>query len=195
VAIFTTERRSIIIFTVIFLCLAISLGEARGETRSAALEDIVVTSTRDSLLVYLTVTNCFNEAIVEAIENGIPTSFLFFIKLYGKKSLWWDREVESLTVTHEIKYDNLRKLYSVRRFNGEESVTSTADFEEAKKLMSEIVGLRLVDLDSLEKGKKYKVSMMAQLDKVELPFALRQIFFFVKLWDFKTPWYNMEFIY
>jgi hypothetical protein len=61
--------------------------------------------------------------------------------------------------------------------------------------MSEIVGIKLADLDSLDKGKKYRVSIMAELDKVELPFALHQIFFFVKLWDFKTPWYNLEFSY
>ncbi|MFO8090298.1 MAG: DUF4390 domain-containing protein [Desulfatiglandaceae bacterium] len=179
----------------IFLCLALFSGEAFGDSRNAAIEDIVVTNTRDNLLVYFTVTNCLTDEIIEAIENGISTSFLFFIKLYEKKGLWPDREIESLTITHEIKYDNLRKVYTVRRFNGEENITSTADFHEAGKLMSEIVGMKLVDLDSLDKGKKYRVSIMAQLDKVELPFALHQIFFFVKLWDFKTPWYNMEFIY
>jgi hypothetical protein len=179
----------------ILSCFALFSGEALGASRKAAIEDIVVTNTRDNLLVYFTVTNCLNEEITEAIENGISTSFLFFIKLYEKKELWMDQEIASLTVTHEINYDNLRKVYTVKRSNGEENVTSTADFLEAKKLMSEIVGVKLADLDSLERGKKYRVSLMAQLDKVELPFALRQIFFFIKLWDFKTPWYNMEFIY
>jgi hypothetical protein len=179
----------------VLLCAGFFSGEVRGEPRKAALEDIVVTNTRDSLLVYFTVTNCFTDEIVEAIENGISTSFLFFINLHEKNDLWWDREVESLTITHEVKYDNLRKVYTVRRSNGEETVIHAAGFEEARKFMSEIVGAKLADLSSLEKGKKYKVSMMAQLDKVELPFALHHIFFFVKLWDFKTPWYNMEFIY
>ncbi len=167
-----------------------------GEPGKAALDDIVVTNTRDSLLVYFTVSNCFTDEIIEAIENGIPTSFLFFIKLYEKKDMWFDREVASLTVNHEITYDNLRKVYTVRRSsNGEERVTHASGFEEARKLMSEIVGVNLADLSALDKGKKYRVSMMAQLDKVELPFALHHILFFVKLWDFETPWYNIDFIY
>jgi hypothetical protein len=195
VAIFTRQLRFIPFFIAILSSLCLLSDEAFGESRNAAIEDIVVTNTRDNLLVYFTVTNCLNDEIVEAIENGIPTSFLFFIKLYEKKGLWPDREIESLVITHEITYDNLRKIYTVRRSNGEETVTGTPDFPEARKLMSEIVGIKLADLDSLDKGKKYRVSIMAELDKVELPFALHQIFIFVKLWDFKTPWYNLEFSY
>lgn len=177
------------------LCLGFFPSEARGDTGKAAIEDIVVTNTRDSLLVYFTVTNCFTDEMVRAIENGIPTSFLFFIKLYRKRSLWWDKEIASLTITHEIKYDNLRRVYAVKRSDDEEAAVQVTDFEQAKKLMSEIVAVKLADLSILERGNRYRVSMMVEMDKIQLPFPLHYIFFFVRLWDFKTPWYNMEFLY
>jgi hypothetical protein len=194
VGIFTRQKR-LLTFVTVLLCIGLFSSEARSQTRNASLEDIVVTNTRDSLLVYFTVTNCFTEEMVQAIENGISTSFLFFIRLYEKKDFWWDEEIASVTITHEIKYDNLRRVYVVKSPFANGDVIQLTNFEEAKKLMSEIVGFKLVDLSSLGKGKRYKVSMMAQLDKVELPFYLHHILFFVKLWDFKTPWYNVEFIY
>lgn len=177
------------------LCLGLLSSEIRADTGSAAIEDIVVTNTKESLLVYFTVTNCFTEQMIRAIENGIPTSFLFFIRLYQKRTLLPNREIASVTVTHEVKYDSLRKIYTVRRSYDDNEAVQVTDLQDAKKLMSEIVGLELADLSVLERGNSYRVSMMAQMDKIELPLYLHHIFFFVKLWDFKTGWYNVEFRY
>jgi hypothetical protein len=37
--------------------------------------------------------------------------------------------------------------------------------------------------------------MMAQLDKIRLPFYLHYVLFFVSLWDFETDWYAVDFRY
>lgn len=192
--IFTKQSILIAVIMAVF-CLGLFPAEAGARSGQAELEDIVVTNTKDSLLVYFTVTNCFTDDMVRAVQNGIPTSFLFFVELYEKRTFWRDIEVESHAITHEIKYDNLRKVYIVRRSDGEDHVTMVNDFDDAKRLMTEIVGFKLADLSSLEKGKTYRVALMAQMDKVELPLGLHYIFLFVRLWDFKTQWYNIEFIY
>jgi len=194
VTIFTKQSILIAVIMAVF-CLGLFPAEADARSGQAELEDIVVTNTKDSLLVYFTVTNCFTDDMVRAVQNGIPTSFLFFVELYEKRTFWRDIEVESHAITHEIKYDNLRKVYIVRRSDGEDHVTMVNDFDDAKRLMTEIVGFKLADLSSLEKGKTYRVALMAQMDKVELPLGLHYIFLFVRLWDFKTQWYNIEFIY
>jgi len=166
---------------------------ARAE--KAGLTDIVVTNTMDHLLVYFSVTDCFSEDVVKAIENGFKTSFTFFIKLYGVRGLWLDKEIADFKVKHDIQYDNLKRVYNVRLSERDNKVISVKNFDEAKTLMSEIVGLEVCELHRLRKGSRYKVSMMAELDKIRLPLHLHYVFFFLSLWDFETDWYTMDFKY
>ena len=161
----------------------------------ASLADIVVTNTWDHLLVYFTVTNCFNDEMKKAIENGIPTTFTFFIRLYRVKRFWWDENIADLKVSHEIRYDNLKKVYTVKLSEKEGEVIRIKDFEKARRIMSEIAAFKVTELQNLTKGGRYQVRMMAELDTITLPFNLHYVFFFLSLWDFETDWYTVDFRY
>jgi hypothetical protein len=69
------------------------------------------------------------------------------------------------------------------------------DFREAKNLMSRIEGVKLTDLNTLQKGTRYEIRMMAELDKIRLPLYLDYVLFFLSLWDFETDWYKVNFTY
>ncbi len=166
---------------------------ARAE--EAGLKDILVTNTTDHLLVYFSVTDCFTEDMIKAINNGFKTTFTFFVKLSKVRGLWLDNEIADLKVKHEIQYDNLKRIYHVRLSERDNEVISVKDFDEAKALMSEIVSLKVCELNRLRKGSHYEVSMMAELDKIRLPLHLHYVFFFLSLWDFETDWYTMDFKY
>jgi len=161
----------------------------------ARLTDIVVTNTRDYLLAYFSVVDCFTEDMRRAIDNGVSTTFTFFVRLYEVRDWWWDKNIADLKVSHEIKYDSLKKVYIVRLSSTDNKVIYVKDFEEAKKLMSEIVGLKVTELRNLQRGNHYQISMMAELDKIRLPFYFHYVFFFLSLWDFETDWYTVDFRY
>jgi len=161
----------------------------------AYLSDFVVTNTRDHLLVYFTVNNCFTPEMNNAIESGIETTFTFFVQIYEKRDLIWDRKIADLEVNHSIKYDSLKKVYSMRFSEDNNREITARTFEEAKKLMAQVVALKIVPMHQLKKGKRYQLQMMAQLDKVRLPFYLHYVLFFVSLWDFETDWYAVDFRY
>jgi hypothetical protein len=163
--------------------------------KEAYLSDFVVTNTRDYLLVYFTVNNCFTPEMNNAIESGIETTFTFFVQLHEKRDLIWDKKIADLEVNHSIKYDSLKKTYSVRVSEDNNREVTARTFEEAKKLMAEIVALKVVPMHQLKKGKRYQLQMMAQLDKIRLPFYLHYVFFFLSLWDFETDWYAVDFRY
>jgi hypothetical protein len=131
----------------------------------------------------------------KAIDNGINTTFTFYIELYEIRDLWWDRQIADLSVSHHIKYDNLKKVYTVTLSEKDNKVFYVEDFDKAKKLMSEIRGFGITRLHNLQKGKRYQVRMMAELDKITLPFYLDYVFFFLSLWDFETDWYTVDFSY
>ena len=106
-----------------------------------------------------------------------------------------DNGIADLKVSHEIKYDNLKKVYIVRLSSKDNKMIYVKDFDKAKKLMSEIVGLKVTELRNLQRGNHYQISMMAELDKIRLPFYFHYVFFFLSLWDFETDWYTVDFRY
>jgi len=166
-----------------------------GFAQEAGLTNIIVTNTRDDLLVYLNVEGAFSEEIKEAILSGVPVSFSFFIALNRVRNLWIDKEITDTKITHHIKYDSLKKEFTVRRSWENNRSTVTPSFEEAQNLMAEVDSLRIVSLNRLEKGRHYQMSAKAELSKLTLPFYLHYVFFFVSLWDFETDWYTIDFVF
>jgi len=163
--------------------------------KEARLSNIIVTNTRDDLLVYLNVEGAFRDKMEKAILSGVPATFSFFITLYRVRNLWLDKEIADLKVTHTIKYNNLKKEFIVKRSWESDKTRVTQSFEEAHKLMADVDSLKIVSLDRLEKGKVYQIRAKAELSKLTLPFYLHYILFFVQLWDFETDWYTIDFIY
>jgi hypothetical protein len=163
--------------------------------QQAYLSDIVVTNTRDHLLVYFTVNGCFTADMNAAIDSGIETTFTFFVKLYEKRSLIWDKEKADIVLRHSIKYDNLKGTYEIKLSEENDKTVTVNNFEQAKKLMAEVVALKVMPMNQMKKGFRYQLQMMAQLDKIKLPFYLHHVLFFLSLWDFETDWYAVDFKY
>ena len=163
--------------------------------QEAYISDVVVTNTRDDLLVYFTVYDCFTEDLKGAIQSGIETTFTFFIKLYRKSDAMWDTKIIDMEVQHSIRYDTLKQVYEVKLSEQDNEVKTVKSFEEAQKLMTEVVSLKIMPLKDLEKGARYQLRIMAELDKIKLPLYLHYVLFFLSLWDFETDWYTIDFRY
>ena len=183
-----------LIYLSVFMGLVFFLsGVARAE--DARITDIVVTNSSEDLLVYFTVTDCFTEDMKKAIDNGVSTVFTFLIRLEEVRDFWWDKEIADLRISHEIKYDNLKNIYILKLSSGDGKEIYVKDFDKARKLMSEVAGYRVTSLKNLQKGTRYQIGIMAELDKIRLPFYFHYVFFFLSLWDFKTDWYIVDFKY
>ena len=163
--------------------------------QDASLADIIVTNTRDDLLVYMNVEGAFTEEMKTAVLSGVPTTFSFFLDLYQERDLWFDRKIADIKITHTLKYNNLKKEFIVKRSGENTDPIVTQSFEEAQKLMTEIDSLKVVPLSALEKGSHYQIRAKAELSKLTLPFYLHYVLFFVSLWDFETDLYTIDFIY
>ena len=181
--------------TCVLLLSLILLTQNLAFAQDARLTDIIVTNTRDDLLVYLNVEGAFREKMKTAILSGVPATFSFFISLYQNRNFWFDKKLADLKITHTIKYNNLKKEFSVKRSweNGVPLVTQS--FAEAQKWMAEIDSLKIVPLNILEKGGHYQIRAKAELSKLTLPFYLHYVFAFVSLWYFETDLYTIDFIY
>ncbi|MCF8025350.1 MAG: DUF4390 domain-containing protein [Desulfobacteraceae bacterium] len=180
----------------VFLLLA-AAAPAGLYAQQARLTDMVAGSSHGKLLFFVKVEGAFTEKMRQAILNGIPTSFSFIIVLEKINPLFLpNNTLAEKRVTHTVKYETLKKQFTVKRSRQDDNQTLTTDsFEEVRQWMSEIKSLPIAPIKILEKNNRYRIRARAELDKVELPFYLDYIFFFVSLWDFKTDWHNIEFVY
>lgn len=166
-----------------------------ASAQKAHLSDIVVTNTRDHLLLYFTVNDCFTPEMNAAIDSGIETTFTFFVKLFEKRRFLWSKKLADIVIRHRIKYDNLKGTYEITRSEENGKGITVNNYAQAKKLMAEVVAVKVVPMEQMTKGTPYQVQMMAQLDKIKLPFYLHHVLFFLSLWDFATDWYAVDFKY
>ena len=190
-----TRRNSLTTLTAAVIMSLIFLIQIPCAAQDATLSNIIVTNTSKDLLVYLNVEGAFREQTVNAIMSGMPASFSFFVMLYQKRSMWFDKAIANIEIVNSIKYNNLKKVFIIERSWENGKIRTAQSLQEAQKLMSDVDGLKIILLNKLEKGKQYQVKAKAQLSKLTLPFYLHYVLFFVSLWDFETDWYTIDFIY
>ena len=152
-----------------------------------------VRTTYDSELRFsFYVSGAFKKDLEDAINSGMPTSFTYVVKLYRKKNMWLDEQLGSWKFNHTVKYDALKQEYQVN-IEEKNSIETTKDFDVAKAMMVTGNDVIISPIPALKKNEVYELKLMAELDVVRIPSVFKYLFFFVKLWDFKTDWYSHEF--
>ena len=178
---------------VLFLTLtAVSIGWVRAD--DAQLDNIIVTNTRDDLLLYLNASNAFNKELTTAIQSGVEITFTYFIRLNRIRSFWKDEAINKLNITHTIAYDTLKDEYRVTR-SWEKQNHTVKSFDAAHKLMVTINSLVISPLADLSKGQQYRIRVKAEQKRRRLPYKMHYVLFFMSLRDFETDWYTIDFIY
>ena len=188
-------KKTTVRFTAFFFAILFCIGSGPVFADDPRLDNIIVTNTRDDLLLYLTAKDAFPSKLVEAIHSGVPATFTYYINLYLVRSFSLDKRITDIQLTHTMKYDSLKKEYIVTRSWEDNRILTVKSLEDAQKLMTEVDSLGIVPLKRLEKGQQYQIRTKAELNKMTLPFYLHYVLFFVSFWDLETDWYTIDFIY
>ena len=178
----------------IIIAVSLIISPVSALSEQARIKNTLITNNKKELLVYFQIDGCFTQKVEEAVQSGIPTTFIYRIVLYNKSEDSLGRKIASKEISHTIKYDTLRKDYTVTMSEKKEPVV-IQDFKAAKETMSTVDALSLTTLDRLEKDKPYSLQVKAELDTIKLPPPLNYLFFFVSYWDFETAWETVEFTY
>ena len=191
----TTMKKIIAWATAVYLLMALPIALRSASADEPRLDNIIVTNTRDDLLLYLTASNAFPKKIIEAVQSGVPTTFIYYINLYRVRGLWPDKLVRDIELSHTVKFNTLKNEYVVTRSWEGNRPLKVKTIEEAKRLMSEVDSLVIVPLDQLKKGEQYQIRAKAELDRKTLRFYLHYVLFFLSFWDVETDWHTIDFIY
>lgn len=178
------SKLSVVGISIILFAIVFPLSVAQGE--EAIIEGLNIEQGKRAIVVSFSVKNCFSTKMEEAIKAGVPTTFNFFVRLYKKRALIWDKKIASHQFRHRITFDNLKEDFRIwLQEKGKE--IRVADLEEAKQYMQQVEGFSVGKGRELERG-DYELAIKAELDPVKLPLRLECILFFVSLWDFETDW-------
>lgn len=179
----------------LILCVCLS-ASGSAWSQEARVTDVIVTNTRDDLILYFRVEGSFTEELKQAILNGVPTTFTFLASLNRVRNFWIDKTLASLEILHTIKYNNLKNEFVITRGEDKGKSIVVNSLSEAESIMTEVENLKIARLNSLERSNRYQVRIKAELSKITLPFYLHYVFrFFLFLWDFETDWYATDFMY
>ena len=163
--------------------------------QDATIENVVVANSNTNLLLYCSVANSFTPEMLEGVHNGIPVTFTYFVNLEEERSFFPDREIVSFSFNHTLSYDTLKEEYQISSSLEPGKTVTSSSFDQAKRLMADVDGLRVTALNNLRPEGKYVLSIKARLAKKTLPLNFHYVVPFWHLWDFETDWQTVEFRY
>ncbi len=161
---------------------------------SPRMIDTLITSNTVNVLLYAKLVDCFKTEMESTILAGVPAVFTIQIDVYQDRSYLWKKHIVGKEIRRTIKYDNLKKIFTITT-NGSSQSVNFPDFESAQKAMTDLNGILVVPLASLSKGNNYHAHVKVKIDKVRLPLKMEYVLFFVSWWDFETPLYKLRFSY
>jgi hypothetical protein len=174
-----------------FICLLVNLLQARTlYAQDATIKDFTVSNSDTQLSLYLTVTDCFTDDMEVAIHNGIPATFTYYVDIYRKRSNWPDKKIRKYEFNHILEFDSLKKEYRIQRDEKNDSKFTTS-LDEAKVLMSEINGFKMLPLEEIDSKASYVIKVKAKLARKTLPLYFHYLIPFTSLWDFETEWHEL----
>ena len=158
--------------------------------QEATITDFTVSNSDTQLLLYLTVTDCFTDDMESAIHNGIPATFTYYVEIYRTRSNWPDKKIRKHEFNHIMEYDSLKKEYRIQRDEKHDSKLTTSP-DEAKMIMSEINGFKILPLTEIDQQASYIIRVKATLARKTLPLYFHYLIPFTSLWDFETKWHEL----
>jgi len=173
----------------IIVILSLIFGNIAMAADSPSMGEILVTNNGDNLIFFSYLKDGFTDAIDERLQSALSLTFNYQIELKRKRFLWSDPKVADKIIVHRVKYDPLKKEYVYTRIEGkqkEERVTK--DYDEMRRWITYLDGVKLGDYSKLESGKKYYVRIKAEIEPLNTPFPLKYLKFLFPFLDQDTSW-------
>ena len=160
---------------------------ASGNGITPEIRDVMVVEKKGRLFAFVSLRAAFSPKMFEALHSGVTTRFIFEIALKQHRTLIYDKEVDRLTLVHQIKFDTLKKAYTFSSQNGSEEKVEkvTKNRTERMKRMADINGHEIAQVGDLNPNEHYYIQVRAKLNSVDFSFPFNYMLSFLAS---KTPW-------
>ena len=180
---------------VLGLLLLLQTGSVRAEEVGPNISDIFITTSQTDLLLFCSIKNGFTQEMIEGVKNGIPATFTFLIELERTVNNWPDSTLTEMTIQHTLSYDALKEQYRITLPERSKDTVITESLDKAMAVMSELNGIKIVNIKELEPDAPYALHVHATLAEKTLPLNMQHLVPFISLWNFETETRTIEFRY
>lgn len=172
------------IAVVLLICLPLlALGDSVRFKRVA-----LTLSEDDRILLDAEIVYTLNDTVSEALENGVPLTFLTHVQMRRAGSWIWESDVVEHRLRTVLRYRPLSGLYELRDLRGTGKI-SFATRDAALSALGRIVGMPIIERSSLRLDQDYLVTLDSSLDIEALPLPMRPLAYLKSDWSISSePW-------
>lgn len=112
----------------------------------------------------------FSPEIEEAINKGVPLTFLVEFQVVSPRHYWFDDEIVTLSMKVVLSYHALSRQFLINRDNHQ---LTFATLSEAKNELGKLRDWVVLEKSMLKKGETYNAALRIRLDQSQLPKPLQ----------------------
>lgn len=154
----------------------------------AEVSDLVINNAQGHLLLSAKIRDVISEEVKVTAIDKVSATVVFSIALYQVSRFWFDKKIAHQTATNTIKYDPLKKEYSLMRSWDSGPPLVVGALHQARQLTTEVKGLKVTPLARLEKGRNYQIRVQAVCQD-------QNAYIFSPSRCFNTDWYTVDFTF
>jgi len=181
-----SKHKSLSIFTVMTVLLL--MNELTVEA-APSLVNIGVGTKGKIVVINARLLEGFTNSVEEAIESGVPITFIFEAELRQVNDFWNDPLISSNTINHTVKYDSLKKVYRFTEFGKRvKRKIATRNKQKYQQMMLTLDNIPISSTRRLKFNEKYYVRIKASLETDDFWFPFNHVFFFLPFDSFEAAW-------
>jgi uncharacterized membrane protein SirB2 len=112
----------------------------------------------------------FSPEIEDAINKGVPLTFLIEFQVVSPRYYWFDDEIVTLSMKVVLSYHALSRQFLINRDNHQ---LTFATLSEAKTELTKLRDWVVLEKSLLKKGETYNAALRIRLDQSQLPKPLQ----------------------
>ena len=126
-----------------------------------------------------------SDNMLEALENGVPLTFVTYINMQRQRNLLWDEGMVELEVKKVLSYHPLSSQYRVDDlYTGTRQMFATRD--AALRALGETRDLPLIQEQRLDSAKLYLIDVQTRHEINALPLPLRPMAYVSPGWHLSS---------
>lgn len=170
----------------LLLCLLCSIGADRfALADDFSFARVMLSSDDAHVLLDADIRYPLNDTALEALENGVPLTFVTHIEVRESGAWIWEQDMAELHMRSQIRFHPLSGLYELHNIDSDSS-QNFATREALLSALGEIRTLPLIAEDRLQKGTRYNVRIKTYLDIEALPLPLRPMAHVTPSWHLES---------
>lgn len=132
--------------------------------------------------VRFALSNAFRDnAMVEALQSGLPTSFTYEVELYRDRPNWFDEGVGRTRIEVICTFNSVTREYLLN-YRRDKKLVRSETFTDLKSLQTKMTSIEEPDLFDIGSRKPYKLKVRARAD------LTRGWLFYLVPWEISTRW-------